>query len=308
MKKSAVMQLTKHRQRRNWRIRKGLKDKKMGLLYLHSCFFIKVLFVLFRSSWTFLFRMTVEYDLEKRENGLYYRFGNRMESFMDAKKKAVVLLSGGLDSVTCLAVAKHEGFEVHALTFDYGQRHKVELDCARRSAEKIGVERFHLISFDLRMWGASALTSDKLEVPDYNPHSHSVPITYVPARNLIFLSFATALAEGLNARDIFIGVNSLDYSGYPDCRPEFIEAFRKCARLGTKAVDEGWEYNIRAPLQHLHKSGIIKLGLSLGVDYSMTHSCYNPGADGRACGRGDSCGLRRDAFHELGLEDPALMK
>ena len=154
MKKSAVMQLTKHRQRRNWRIRKGLKDKKMGLLYLHSCFFIKVLFVLFRSSWTFLFRMTVEYDLEKRENGLYYRFGNRMESFMDAKKKAVVLLSGGLDSVTCLAVAKHEGFEVHALTFDYGQRHKVELDCARRSAEKIGVERFHLISFDLRMWGS----------------------------------------------------------------------------------------------------------------------------------------------------------
>ncbi len=234
---------------------------------------------------------------------------NRMErKSMSTLKKAVVLLSGGLDSVTCLAVAKHENFEIHALTFDYGQRHKIELECARRSAEKIGVERFHLLSFDLRMWGASALTSDKLDVPDYNPHSGSIPITYVPARNLIFLSFAAALAEGIGARDIFIGVNSLDYSGYPDCRPAFIEAFRNCARLGTKAVDEGWDYNIRAPLQHLRKTEIIKLGLSLGVDYSLTHSCYNPDASGRPCGRCDSCGLRRDAFRELGMEDPALKR
>ena len=227
---------------------------------------------------------------------------------MSTLKKAVVLLSGGLDSVTCLAVAKRDNYELHTLSFDYGQRHKIELECAKRCADAASVKQFHLLKFDLRMWGASALTSDKLDVPDYNPGASSIPVTYVPARNLIFLSFAAALAEGLGSRDIFIGVNSLDYSGYPDCRPEFIEAFRKCARLGTKAADEGWEYNIRAPLQHLHKSGIIKLGLSLGVDYSMTHSCYNPDASGRPCGRCDSCGLRRDAFRELGLEDPALAR
>lgn len=225
---------------------------------------------------------------------------------MDTRKKAVVLLSGGLDSVTCLAIAKQEGYEIHALTFDYGQRHKVELECAKRSADRIGVAEFSRISFDLRMWGASALTSDRLEVPEYNPEPHSVPITYVPARNLIFLSFATALAEGIGARDIFIGVNSLDYSGYPDCRPAFIESFRQCARLGTKAVDDGWEFQIRAPLQHLRKTEIIKLGLSLGVDYSLTHSCYNPSPNGHPCGHCDSCGLRNDAFRELGMKDPAL--
>ena len=222
--------------------------------------------------------------------------------------KAVVLLSGGLDSVTCLAVAKKEKFDVHALCFDYGQRHKIEIECARRSAAKIGVEKFHLIQFDLRQWGASALTSDQLDVPEFQEYHDKVPITYVPARNLIFLSFGTALAEGIGARDIFIGVNSMDYSGYPDCRPSFIEAFRQCARLGTKAVDEHWEFNIRTPLQHLHKREIIELGLSLGVDYSLTHSCYNPGPDGRPCGHCDSCGLRNAAFAELGMTDPALSR
>ena len=227
---------------------------------------------------------------------------------MSTLKKAVVLLSGGLDSVTCLAVAKRDNYELHTLSFDYGQRHKIELECAKRCADAAGVKQFHLLKFDLRMWGASALTSDKLDVPDYNPGASSIPVTYVPARNLIFLSFAAALAEGLGSRDIFIGVNSLDYSGYPDCRPAFIDAFRNCACLGTKAVDEGWEYNIHAPLQNLRKTEIIRLGLSLGVDYSMTHSCYNPDASGRPCGRCDSCGLRRDAFRELGLEDPALAR
>ena len=222
--------------------------------------------------------------------------------------KAVVLLSGGLDSVTCLAVAKKEKFDVHALCFDYGQRHKIEIQCARRSAARVGVEKFHLIQFDLRQWGASALTSDQLDVPEFQEYHDKVPITYVPARNLIFLSFGTALAEGIGARDIFIGVNSMDYSGYPDCRPPFIEAFRQCARLGTKAADEHWEFNIRAPLQHLRKREIIELGLSLGVDYSLTHSCYNPDPDGRPCGHCDSCGLRKAAFAELGMTDPALTR
>ena len=222
--------------------------------------------------------------------------------------KAVVLLSGGLDSVTCLAVAKKEKFDVHAICFDYGQRHKIEIECARRSAAKIGVAKFHLIQFDLRQWGASALTSDQLEVPEFQEYHDKVPITYVPARNLIFLSFGTALAESIGARDIFIGVNSMDYSGYPDCRPPFIEAFRQCAVLGTKAVDEHWEFNIRTPLQHLRKHEIIELGLSLGVDYSLTHSCYNPDPDGRPCGHCDSCGLRNAAFAELGMTDPALSR
>ena len=220
--------------------------------------------------------------------------------------KAVVLLSGGLDSVTCLAVAKKENFETHALCFDYGQRHRIEISCARRSAAALGVAKFHLISFDLRQWGASALTSDQFEVPEFVEHHDKAPITYVPARNMIFLSFGAALAESIGARDIFIGVNSLDYSGYPDCRPGFIDAFRHCANLGTKAVDEHWEYRIRTPLQYLRKREIIELGLSLGVDYSLTHSCYNPDPDGRPCGHCDSCGLRNQAFAELGMKDPAL--
>ena len=223
------------------------------------------------------------------------------------KKRAVVLLSGGLDSATCLAVAKAEGFEVYALTFDYGQRHAVELECAEKIANFVGVEKLCRIKFDLRLWGGSALTDDSIDVPDADPENgeNHVPVTYVPARNTIFLSFAASFAETIGARDIFIGVNSLDYSGYPDCRPDFIEAFRKCANLGTKAVDEGWEFRIRAPLQNLRKTEIIQLGMKLGFDYSLTHSCYNPMPDGTPCGACDSCRLRAAAFAELGIPDPA---
>ena len=223
------------------------------------------------------------------------------------KKRAVVLLSGGLDSATCLAVAKAEGFEVYALTFDYGQRHAVELECAEKIANFVGVEKLCRIKFDLRLWGGSALTDDSIDVPAADPANGEkhVPITYVPARNTIFLSFAASFAETIGARDIFIGVNSLDYSGYPDCRPDFIEAFRKCANLGTKAVDEGWEFQIRAPLQNLRKTEIIQLGMKLGFDYSLTHSCYDPMPDGTPCGACDSCRLRAAAFAELGIPDPA---
>ena len=225
---------------------------------------------------------------------------------MSDKKKAVVLLSGGLDSATCLAIAKKEGFEIHSITFDYGQRHDVELKCARNLAETCGVAKHHLISFNLREWGGSALTSDRIDVP---AHSDSgVPVTYVPARNTIFLSFAAALAETIGAKDIFIGVNSLDYSGYPDCRPAFIQSFERTATLGTKAVDEGWSFHINAPLQNLKKTEIIRLGLSLGVDYSMTHSCYNPAEDGTPCLKCDSCALRQKAFAELGMVDPQVQK
>ena len=179
-------------------------------------------------------------------------------------KKAVVLLSGGLDSATCLAIAKAEGFEIHTLTFAYGQRHNVELDCAKRLAEAAGVIKHHLISFDLREWGGSALTSDTIDVPDAG--GDGIPVTYVPARNTIFLSFAAALAETVGAKDIFVGVNSLDYSGYPDCRPAFVKSFELTATLGTKAVDEGWTFRINAPLQYLKKTEIIQRGLELGVD------------------------------------------
>ena len=214
---------------------------------------------------------------------------------MSDKKKAVVLLSGGLDSATCLAIAKNEGFDIHSITFDYGQRHDVELKCAKTIAESCGVTKHHLISFNLREWGGSALTSDSIDVPA--PGGSGVPVTYVPARNTIFLSFAAALAETIGARDIFIGVNSLDYSGYPDCRPAFIKAFELAATLGTKA-----------PLQYLKKTEIIRLGLSLGVDYSLTHSCYNPDPDGKPCLKCDSCYLRQKAFAELGMTDPQLKK
>jgi 7-cyano-7-deazaguanine synthase len=223
---------------------------------------------------------------------------------MDAKK-AVVLLSGGLDSTTCLAIAKDMGFECHALSFDYGQRHKVELRRAKEVGAALGVASHVVVAFDLRAWGGSALTSDKIDVPDYGS-TEGIPPTYVPARNTIFLSFATAYAETLAARDIFIGVNSLDYSGYPDCRPAFVEAFERCATLGTKAADEGWSFKIHAPLQKLRKTEIIERGRKLGVDYGITHSCYNPRPDGAPCGRCDSCQLRAKAFAELGLKDPAL--
>ena len=217
-------------------------------------------------------------------------------------KKAVVLLSGGLDSATCLAIAKSEGFECYALSFDYGQRHECELLAAKTIAGAMGVADHVVIKIDLRKWGGSALTSD-IAVPDAGSTA-GIPVTYVPARNIIFLSFATGWAEGLGAKDIFIGVNSVDYSGYPDCRLRFIEAFRQCATIGTKAEDEGWQFNIHAPLQTLDKSAIIRRGIALGVDYSLTHSCYNPGADGRACGRCDSCSLRRKGFEAAGIPDP----
>ena len=226
---------------------------------------------------------------------------------MKQKEKAVVLLSGGLDSATCLAIALSEGLDVHTLTFLYGQRHSVELNAAEKIIEHAGipVSQRHRISFNLREWGGSALTSD-IAVPDAELDFKKIPVTYVPARNTIFLSFAAALAETIGARIIYIGVNSLDYSGYPDCRPDFIRSFEQTATLGTKAVDEHWKFEIRAPLQYLKKAKIIREGLKLGVDYSLTHSCYNPAPDGSPCLRCDSCVLRQRAFAELGMKDPAI--
>jgi len=217
-------------------------------------------------------------------------------------KKAVVLLSGGLDSATVLAMARAEGFELYALSFNYGQRHSCELEAARRVAAAAGA-RHLIMEINLRSWGGSALTDDAIAVPDA-ADSHGIPATYVPARNLIFLSFATAWAEVLGARDIFIGVNSVDYSGYPDCRPAFIRSFAETARLGTSAVDENWKYEIHAPLQNLTKSEIIRAGVGLGVDYSLTTSCYHPDAGGRSCGRCASCALRIAGFAEAGVADP----
>lgn len=226
---------------------------------------------------------------------------------MNKKEKAVVLLSGGLDSATCLAIAQADGFDVHTLTFQYGQRHQVELDAAEKVIEhaNIPIRQRHRISFDLRSWGGSALTSE-IEVPEADLSSGKVPVTYVPARNTIFLSFAAALAETIGAKTIYVGVNSLDYSNYPDCRPAFIKAFEVAATLGTKAVDENWTFDVRAPLQYLTKAQIIQKGLELGVDYSLTHSCYNPGADGSPCLKCDSCALRQRAFSEIGMKDPAV--
>ena len=218
------------------------------------------------------------------------------------KKKAVILLSGGLDSATVLAMAKAEGFELYALSFNYGQRHSCELEAARQVAAAAGA-RHLVMEIILRSWGGSALTDDAIAVPDA-ADSHGIPATYVPARNLIFLSFATAWAEVLGARDIFIGVNSVDYSGYPDCRPAFISSFAETARLGTAAVDENWKYEIHAPLQNLTKSEIIRAGVALGVDYRLTTSCYHPDAEGRSCGRCASCALRIAGFAEAGVADP----
>jgi 7-cyano-7-deazaguanine synthase len=219
-------------------------------------------------------------------------------------RKAIVLYSGGLDSTTCLAEARAAGFTPYALSFDYGQRHTVELDKARLYAPQIGAADHLVISFDLRRIGGSALTSD-MEVPKDRPIDDAIPPTYVPARNTIFLSFALGWAEVLEAFDIFIGVNALDYSGYPDCRPEFIAAFENLANLATRAgVEQHGRYRIHAPLQHLTKAQIIRRGLELGVDYALTHSCYDPDPDGRACGRCDSCQLRLKGFREAGVPDP----
>lgn len=218
-------------------------------------------------------------------------------------KKAVVLYSGGLDSTTCMAIAKAEGFAAYAMSFAYGQRHAVELDKAREYAPLIGAAAHQLVEVNLRDIGGSALTSD-LAVPKGRNLDNRIPVTYVPARNTIFLSFALGWAEVLGARDIYIGVNALDYSGYPDCRPEYIAAFEALANLATKAGVEGQGIRIHAPLIQLSKGAIIRRGLELGVDYALTHSCYDPDAAGRACGQCDSCQLRLKGFAELGLCDP----
>ena len=219
--------------------------------------------------------------------------------------KAVVLLSGGLDSATVLAVAAHDGFVVHALSFDYGQRHRFELKSAKQLAKAFGVQH-SIVPLDLRQFGGSALTSD-VAVPKNRREeemSSEIPITYVPARNIVFLSIALGLAEVIGSTDIFIGVNALDYSGYPDCRPEFIEAFEKLANLATKAGVEGQRFKIHAPLIQLTKAQIITTGRQLGVDYAMTTSCYDPSPQGLACGQCDSCQLRRKGFLEASVPDP----
>ncbi|MCD6526430.1 MAG: 7-cyano-7-deazaguanine synthase QueC [Desulfuromonas sp.] len=220
------------------------------------------------------------------------------------QKKAIVLYSGGLDSTTCLAMARAEGFIPYALSFSYGQRHSVELEKAKAFASQIGAEKHLIVEIDLRQIGGSALTSD-IEVPKGREIDDEIPITYVPARNTIFLSYALAWAEVLGAFDIYIGVNALDYSGYPDCRPEFIEAFQTMANLATKAAVEGeGRYQLHTPLLQLSKADIIRKGCELGVDYGLTHSCYDPTPDGEACGRCDSCVLRLKGFAEAGLTDP----
>ena len=221
---------------------------------------------------------------------------------------AVVLLSGGLDSTTLLAYAANAGFTAHAMTFRYGQRHAVEVEAARRVARQFRVRQHIVVDIDLRVFGGSALTSDEA-VPKDRSHDEmrrGIPITYVPARNTIFLSYALAWSEVLGASDIFIGVNAVDYSGYPDCRPEYVAAYERMANLATRGAVEGTTpVHIRAPLLDLAKPEIIRLGLELGVDYAMTSSCYDPSADGKACGRCDACLLRLDAFARLGKRDPA---
>jgi 7-cyano-7-deazaguanine synthase len=222
------------------------------------------------------------------------------------QKRAVVLLSGGLDSSTTLAIAKSEGFDIHALSFRYGQRHEVELRAARRIASALEVDKHIIIDIDLRSFGGSALTSD-IDVPKGRTSedmASGIPITYVPARNTIFLSFALAWAEVLGAQHVFIGVNALDYSGYPDCRPEFIAAFERLANLATKAGVEGTaRFVVHAPLIQMSKGQIIRTGIDLGVDYSLTLSCYDPSPEGEACGECDSCLLRRKGFADAGLAD-----
>lgn len=221
-------------------------------------------------------------------------------------KRAVVLLSGGLDSTTCLAIARNEGFEVYALTANYGQRHQVEIVFAKRIAKQSGVKKHSIINIDLKQFGGSALTDD-IDVPknrSLDEMEGEIPVTYVPARNTIFLSYALAWAEVLGSTDIFTGVNAVDYSGYPDCRPEYIEAFETMANLATKAGVEGNKLKIHTPLINLTKANIIKLGTELGVDYSLTLTCYEPSLNGIPCGKCDSCSLRLKGFYENNLTDP----
>jgi len=221
---------------------------------------------------------------------------------------AVVLLSGGLDSAVVLAIAKSQGYEAHALTVAYGQRHAVELEAAKRVADALGAASHQIIPIPLDAFGGSALTDD-IDVPLDRPEEAmqaEIPVTYVPARNTVFLSLALAFAETKGANDLFLGVNAVDYSGYPDCRPEFLAAFETLANLATKAGVEGGRFKVHAPLVKMSKAEIIRTGMSLGVDFGLTHSCYSPDSRGRACGRCDSCSIRRKAFESLGLTDPAL--
>jgi 7-cyano-7-deazaguanine synthase len=222
-------------------------------------------------------------------------------------RRAVCLLSGGLDSATCLGVARRDGFECYALSFDYGQRHLIELAAAARVAKYFHATEHRIAKIDLRIFGASALTAD-LAVPKHDSIDEigaGIPITYVPARNTIFLSFAMAWAEVLACSDVFIGVNAIDYSGYPDCRPEFIAAFERMANLATKAGVEGrTRLRLHTPLAHLNKAGIVRLGAEVGLDFALTHSCYDPEEGGRPCGKCDSCLLRRKGFSEAEIPDP----
>jgi 7-cyano-7-deazaguanine synthase len=219
--------------------------------------------------------------------------------------KVIVLLSGGLDSTTCLAFAKRAGHDVYALSFDYGQRHMAELKAASRIAEAMGASAHQIIKISINDFGGSALTDMSIGVPDY-AGNNKIPVTYVPARNTIFLSMALAWAEVLDAEAIYIGVNAVDYSGYPDCRPEYLKAFQTMANLATKRGVEGTHISIRAPLLDLGKAQTIQLGVASGVDYSLTVSCYQATDDGRACGRCDSCYLRKKGFAEAGIADPTL--
>ncbi len=219
-------------------------------------------------------------------------------------KRAVVLLSGGLDSVTALAIAKEQGFECYTLSFDYGQRHDAEINAAKKLSVQLGALDHKIINIDLRTIGGSALTDNTIDVPE--DHPDGIPVTYVPARNTVFLSIALAWAEVLAAEAIFVGVNAVDYSGYPDCRPEFIAAFEQLANLATKAGVEGQKLTVHAPLMTLSKADIIQRGIELGIDYSQTVSCYQADDDGYACGRCDSCHFRRQGFEMAGIVDPTL--
>ncbi len=221
-------------------------------------------------------------------------------------KKAIVLTSGGLDSTTLLAIAINQGFECYSLSFDYGQRHRSELVAAERCSQQLGAKQHKVVGLDLRSIGGSALTDDTIDVPENE--TSGIPVTYVPARNTVFLSIALGWAEVLGAEDIFIGVNAVDYSGYPDCRPEFIQAFSEMAKLATKAGSEGGAINIQTPLIELSKAEIIQKGLVLGVDYGLTVSCYQADSHGKACGVCDSCRLRKQGFAAAGVDDPTPYK
>jgi 7-cyano-7-deazaguanine synthase len=228
--------------------------------------------------------------------------GADMSEFQMTEKRAVILLSGGLDSATVVAMALANGYTCYTMSFDYGQRHRSELDAAARVARDLGVVEHKVIGLNLNGIGGSALTDSSIAVPEFP--GEGIPVTYVPARNTVFLSLALGWAEVLGARDIFIGVNAVDYSGYPDCRPEFIEAFERMANLATKAGVEGRGFTIQAPLQNLSKADIVKAGMRLGVDYGLTVSCYQADDQGRACGKCDSCRLRAEGFATAGVADP----